>query len=152
MEIRRLSREDARLAFDALCAIAWCDRPDVPRPPQYLIARWLARSENVLCVALESGQPVGLCLAYVLDRPDGRPMLWVHEIEVLAAHRRCGVGRLLLAAIERVERETGAAKAWVITESNNRAARALYGSCGWAEQEPSTLFARGRNALPEVNE
>lgn len=140
MEIRRLNHEDARLAFDALSAIAWHDRADVPRPPQCEIARWLARPGNVLCVALDRGQPVGLCLAYLLDRPDSRPMLWVHEIEVLSAHRRRGAGRLLLAAIERLARETGAVKAWIVTPSANRAARSLYAACEWSEQEPATLF------------
>lgn len=72
---------------------------------------------------------VGQTVAHVLQRPDGPPDLYVDNLGVAPTHRRRGVaGRLLDEAFQ-----WGRAQAWIVTETDNVAAKSLYRARGSAD-------------------
>jgi aminoglycoside 3-N-acetyltransferase I len=98
------------------------------RPPRTAL---LADRSVIFLVALEGGDPVGFLLAYELPRRHGdEAMLLVYEVGVEAAHRRRGVATSLLTELRRMARERGIGEAFVLTETDNDAANALYAAQG----------------------
>jgi ribosomal protein S18 acetylase RimI-like enzyme len=86
----------------------------------------LADDRNRFVVAFDGEDPVGFAFGYELPRRHGRPvMFFVYEIEVEEAYRRQGIGRRLMQALL-----DGYDEAFVLTEPDNAAANALYGSLG----------------------
>jgi ribosomal protein S18 acetylase RimI-like enzyme len=75
-------------------------------------------------------EPVGWCWGFLLPRPDGSPMAYVHDLAVDEHARRRGHGRGLLMAFLAAAARAGATKAFLSTGEGNRAARALYESVG----------------------
>ena len=84
-------------------------------------------------VAVEDADEViGWCWGYHLVRPDASPMLYLHELEVMASHRRQGHGRALVEAFIAAGRSAGVAKMFLGTAEANEPARRLYDSMGGA--------------------
>ena len=69
--------------------------------------------------------------------PDKDPEMWIVEVGVLESRRREGVGDALVRTLLAHARRIGCREAWVLTEEDNRPARALYASTG-ATEPPST--------------
>jgi GNAT superfamily N-acetyltransferase len=63
-----------------------------------------------------------------------RPLVNVHDLSVLAAHRGQGVGRQLLAAVEAEAQRLGCCKLTLEVLERNPARR-LYESCGFEHVE-----------------
>jgi len=63
--------------------------------------------------------------------PDKPAQLFVNEVGVAASHQSQGIGLRLLTALLEHGRRIGCTEAWVATEQNNIAARALYRRAGW---------------------
>jgi len=91
------------------------------------LSRYLTTPGHHLIVAIVEGQIVGQIAAAVHYHPDGRPTeLYIDEIGVTPAFQRQGIARRLLDAMLALGRELGCREAWVGTEHDNVAARALY--------------------------
>jgi ribosomal protein S18 acetylase RimI-like enzyme len=60
-----------------------------------------------------------------------RPLLNIHDLAVLPAHRGQGVGALLLAATEAKAKRRGCCKLTLEVREDNARARALYARCGF---------------------
>ena len=131
MRVRRLEPRDADLAAAAIRTL----KDPVPDAlGSEVLRRFLASPENVLIVAYDEGAPAGYLVAYVLDRVD-RPqsMVCLYEVGVSASHRRRGVGRAMLEELQRICREAGVMKVWVIASRSNEAAMRLYAGTGGRE-------------------
>lgn len=99
---------------------------------------------QVTClVAEEDGEAVGYCLfSCAADEAE------VQSIAVSVGHRRRGVGRALVAALVSRARETGARRVWLEVRRANRAAAALYRSCGFtARGTRHSYYADGEDAI-----
>jgi ribosomal protein S18 acetylase RimI-like enzyme len=122
MEIRLLGHDEAgvlgRLADGVF------DHPVNPR----WAAEFLADPTHHLAVALDSGVVVGFASAVHYNHPDKPRELWIDELGVAPEHRRQGIARGLLRALLERARSLGCTQAWVLTEPENGAARALYAS------------------------
>lgn len=99
-----------------------------------LAAEFLADPRHHMAVALLDGTIVGMASAVHYIHPDKPPELWINEVGVAERCRRQGIARRLLQALFDHGRELGCGVAWVATELDNTAARALYGSEGAAEE------------------
>lgn len=101
-------------------------------------------------VAEVDGEVAGYVLFEDLDRP-ATPftspirVLYVHQLGVDEASRRRGIGRALLAHVDVVARDLGAAQVALDTWSFNEAAQACFTSCGF---EPYNVRLRRPVAPP----
>jgi ribosomal protein S18 acetylase RimI-like enzyme len=113
------------------------------RPPlgHDAAAQFLRNERNHLLVAFEGRDAVGMLLAHELDRrhADERKM-FLYEIDVLADHRRRGIGRGLMAAFAELCRNRGYVKAWVLTDEENEPAMAFYAACGGTRVRPDQVM------------
>jgi ribosomal protein S18 acetylase RimI-like enzyme len=105
-------------------------------------AAFLAAEAAVAFVAVDDDEVAGWCWGYLLPRPDGTAMAYLHELEVAEVHRRGGVGADLLRAFAWAVGDRGASKMFLSTGEANTAARRLYESLGGrpAEQGPTVSY------------
>jgi ribosomal protein S18 acetylase RimI-like enzyme len=64
-----------------------------------------------------------------------RPLINIHDLAVLRAHRGLGVGRRLLEAVERRARDVGCCKLTLEVAENNDRARRIYRAAGFAQAQ-----------------
>jgi ribosomal protein S18 acetylase RimI-like enzyme len=122
VEIRRLLTGD-----DALVMQVAEDVFDEPVRADRLAA-YLASPGHFMIVALADGVVVGQCAAIIHRHPDKVSELYIDEVGVSPAFQRQGIARKMLDAMFAIGREHGCEEAWVGTEPDNVAARALYES------------------------
>ena len=122
VEIRRLYAGD-----DALVKRIAEDVFDEPIQADTLAA-YLASPGHFMIVALADGIVVGQCAAVIHRHPDKVSELYIDEVGVSPAFQRQGIARQMLDAMFALGREQGCGEAWVGTELDNVAARALYES------------------------
>jgi ribosomal protein S18 acetylase RimI-like enzyme len=100
-------------------------------------------SPGTLAFVAVDGQDVqGWCWGYLLARPDGTSMLYLHNLEVAEQYRRQGIGRGLLRSFMDAGVRLGASKMFLTTGESNTAARRLYESlgAGLATQGPTVNY------------
>ena len=82
---------------------------------------------TLVFLACYGGEPVGLAICFRgFSTFAARPLLNIHDFFVAPAHRGAGIGRRLMAAIERHARELGCCKLTLEVLENNHRARKLY--------------------------
>jgi ribosomal protein S18 acetylase RimI-like enzyme len=92
-----------------------------------VLSRYLATPGHHLVVAIADGQIVGQVSAVTHRHPDLRPMeLYVDEVGVSPAYQRRKIATLMLEQMFALGRAEGCVEAWLATEPDNEAARALY--------------------------
>jgi len=103
---------------------------DFPVDPAQAKA-FLENPAHEIVVALDdTGAIVGMASACIMLHPDKPPAGFVNEVGVSDAHRRCGIATPLCQMMFTVLRERGCVGIWLATESDNTAARGLYGRLG----------------------
>ena len=122
VEIRRLFPGD-----DALVMQVAEDVFDEPVRADRLAA-YLATPSHFMIVAMAENVVVGQCAAVIHRHPDKVSELYIDEVGVSPAFQRQGIARKMLDAMFTLGREHGCGEAWVGTEPDNSAARALYES------------------------
>lgn len=105
----------------------------------HLTAEFLADPRHHIAVAVEDGTVVGMATAVHYIHPDKPRELWINEVGVAPTHRQRGIGKQLMQALFNHGRELGCSEAWLGTEENNTAARALYTAVG-GEEEPMIIY------------
>jgi ribosomal protein S18 acetylase RimI-like enzyme len=97
---------------------------------------------TIAFIAVDDHEVQGWCWGYLLARPDGTAMLYLHNLEVAESYRRQGIGRGLLRSFMEAGVQFGAAKMFLITGEDNAAARSLYESMGAgpATQGPTVSY------------
>jgi ribosomal protein S18 acetylase RimI-like enzyme len=93
-----------------------------------------------LVVAIAGDVVVGFVSAVHYVHPDKPPELWINEVGVAPSHHRQGIGQALMRRILQHGRALNCGQAWVLTEFDNSAARALYGSVGGMEAAAPALL------------
>jgi aminoglycoside 3-N-acetyltransferase I len=132
--VRELSLRSAELGDGAT-------EPDYAPLSKTAAASLLLLDQNHLLVAFDGERPVGMLLAYELDRRHGdERMLFIYEIGVDAEYRRRGVGRELLRRARELARARGIREGFVLTEDSNEAAVALYAAVGGVRPTETTVM------------
>jgi hypothetical protein len=82
----------------------------------------------------------------VVDTVESRGSPILHDLEVVPAHRRRGIGRALARTVESEARARGSALLGLRTgiDDGYAAARALYRSLGWVEEPDSLCLESAR--------
>ena len=97
-----------------------------------LIAELARRPFIFSVLAFEGSAAVGLINAIEgFSTFACRPLVNIHDVVVLPAHRRRGVAAQMFAEVEAIARERGACKLTLEVLSANRAARTLYEKLGF---------------------
>jgi ribosomal protein S18 acetylase RimI-like enzyme len=106
------------------------------------IHNFLISDHNYLLVAVWEGVPVGVLLGYRLERPETqRPKLFVYEMEVLAAQRGRGIGKVLINSFQDIARQVNATEIFLMTNQSNIPAMRLYESTGGVQEgDDNVLF------------
>ncbi len=129
-QIRRLGPDDAA----AVLAADVFDGPATPEGTRRFLGQAGAGDRrNILMVAEMAGEILGFASGTVLDHPDKPPNLFVQEVGVNDDAQRQGIGRALVVALRAEGRKSGCTATWVVTETDNTAARALYTGTGGVE-------------------
>lgn len=103
---------------------------------------YLATPGTLTFVATAEDDITGWCWGYLLARPDGGSMLYLHNLEVVESYRSQGIGRALMNAFLDAGRSAGATKMFLTTGAENAPARKLYDSLGGglASQGPTVNY------------
>lgn len=97
-----------------------------------LIAELAARPFIFSVLAFEGNAAVGLINAIEgFSTFACRPLVNIHDVVVLPAHRRRGIAAKMFAEVEAIARERGACKLTLEVLSGNLSARALYEKLGF---------------------
>ncbi|HUA52422.1 MAG TPA: GNAT family N-acetyltransferase [Candidatus Sulfotelmatobacter sp.] len=80
------------------------------------------------------GEPAGVAVGFLgFSTFAARPLLNLHDLAVAPAHRRRGVGRRLLAAVEDAARALGCCKVTLEVRDDNATAQGLYRALGYGD-------------------
>jgi ribosomal protein S18 acetylase RimI-like enzyme len=83
---------------------------------------------------MHTTRAIGIAVCFIgFSTFAARPLINVHDLAVLPAYRRCGAGRMLLAAVERKARTLGCCKVTLEVLENNRRAMKVYRAAGYAQ-------------------
>ncbi len=106
------------------------------------LARGLAEHPAAFALlALVEGRAVGAAVCFWgFSTFAGQPLLNLHDFAVLPEARGRGVGRGLLAELERRARERGCCKITLEVQETNERAKALYRREGFGPWSTHTLF------------
>jgi ribosomal protein S18 acetylase RimI-like enzyme len=111
-------------------------RSDLPGARQFLAER-IARDESVIyLVRTGAGEAAGFTQLYPSFSSVSLQPLWIlNDLFVRSEVRGGGVGRALLERARQHAVETGAKGLVLSTGVTNKAAQALYESCGWQRDD-----------------
>lgn len=101
---------------------------------------FLADPRHHIAVAIDGDTVVGFASGVDYLHPDKPPQLWVNEVGVAPSHQRRGIGRRVLRCLLDHGRALGCREAWVGTEPDNVAARALYARAGGSDPPESFVL------------
>lgn len=121
--VRRLGAADLDLLVRAQGVFDEAVRPD-------MALRFLSHPDHHLFAAVVGDTLVGFASAITYLHPDKPLEYWINEVGVHELWQRQGIGRQLVRAALDHGRALGCSNAWVITNSGNEAALALYAACG----------------------
>jgi ribosomal protein S18 acetylase RimI-like enzyme len=122
VNLRRLGRGDEEVVI----ALA---EQTAPTPEQ--AGEFLADDRMIFLVAFDGREPMGFLFGYELLRRHGdRAIFFVYEVEVREGCRRRGAATKLFAELERIVRDRGIRRAFVLAAAGNEPAMRLYESVG----------------------
>lgn len=138
--------------FAQICAIEKaCFAPPLRFSQSYLRQIVSAHGAIARVAALEESEKprelAGFAVA-VVQRAEGGRIAYLETLEVLAAHRRHGVGRELLRQMIEAARAAGAQTFWLHVSEENEAAQRLY--CAQAftlQRREENYYSDGCHAL-----
>jgi ribosomal protein S18 acetylase RimI-like enzyme len=135
-----LARDDHQRAVVALTDAYARDpmgngAPLAPEVLARLIQGLRAHPTTLVFLAYVGEQAIGIATCFLgFSTFHARPLVNVHDLAVLPAHRGTGVGRRLLDAVDRKARALGCCKVTLEVQENNTPARRLYTGAGFAQQ------------------
>lgn len=89
---------------------------------------------TLIFLAFAGEEPVGIVTSFFgFSTFAARQLINIHDLAVLPGCRGQGIGRRLIAAVEKKARDTGCCKLTLEVQENNHRARHVYGSMGFAQ-------------------
>ena len=111
------------------------------------LAQWTSLPEPYFCflAVSDAGEPIGMVAARVRNYAEGAPNLqapYLEDLWVAPGHRRRGVARALLAAIEEWARQQG--YGWLGSDAliDNLDSHRWHSAAGFAEVERLVVFGK----------
>jgi ribosomal protein S18 acetylase RimI-like enzyme len=104
------------------------------------LATYLEAGGHLLIVARSGEQVVGQVAAYVHHHVDQASDLYIDNLGVCPEFQRQGIARRLVDDMMAWGKEFGCEQAWIVTDTDNIAARNLYAGRG-AEAEAIVMYS-----------
>ncbi|NEI37079.1 GNAT family N-acetyltransferase [Rhizobium leguminosarum] len=104
------------------------------------LATYLKSSGHLMIIAVCEKQVIGQIAAYVHSHPDRASDVYIDNLGVAPPFQRRGVARRLLDEVLAWGKTLDCDQAWIVTDTENNAARALYQGRG-AAAEPIVMFS-----------
>jgi GNAT superfamily N-acetyltransferase len=109
-------------------------KPLSERAQRDLIPGLREHPTTMVFLAYQGSEAVGLAICFRgFSTFAARPLVNIHDFFVMPATRGTGVGRRLLAAVERRAREIGCCKLTLEVQENNHRAQGVYAAAGFAQ-------------------
>lgn len=124
--IRRLKATDSDLAELAAQLNASDSEVSIKDFTAESLRNFLSDDQRFYLIATIDGQLAGAVHGYRHLHPTGVKYVYIDEVDTVAQYRRQGVAGTMLQATLDLAAEYGAEEAWVGTEHDNAAAKALY--------------------------
>lgn len=131
MDVRRASRADMPAILDLIRELAEFEKLPPPDGAGYArLLQDLGRRFDAF-VAVEDGRTVAYAIVYeTYSSFAAKPVLWLEDVYVTPTHRRRGVGKALLAEVQREAASRGCVRvAWAVLDWNVEAQR-MYDALG----------------------
>lgn len=131
MVVRRASRADMPAILDLIRELAEFEKLPPPDGAGYArLLQDLGRRFDAF-VAVEDGRAVAYAIVYeTYSSFAAKPVLWLEDVYVTPSHRRRGVGKALLAEVQREAARRGCVRvAWAVLDWNVEAQR-MYDALG----------------------
>lgn len=90
------------------------------------LEEFLASPDRFYLVAYVDGELAGAIHGYVMLHPTGVKYLYIDEVDTFVGFRRQGVAKAMMEEAFKIGREEECDEAWLGTEHDNEAAKALY--------------------------
>lgn len=135
MEILKIDYKNMHYAVDAKALFFY------PNTNPQINSEFFKDEKNIMIVAIEHNQVIGMLYGYTLERFD-RPtkQLFLYSIDVVEEHRNKGIGKQLVAAFLEPLKSDEYESAFVLTQEKNFLAKQLYATMG-AKKQPSNAGA-----------
>ena len=128
LTIRLAGPSDAAL-FDSVAAEVFDGPIDAN-----LLYEFLNDHRHHMVLAIKDGLIIGMATGVHYIHPDKPNELWVNEVGVTPDFQNQGIGRALMKHLLNYAKQIGCENAWLGTEPDNVAARALYCALGAREE------------------
>lgn len=124
-DLRQLVPGDETILRSVFSAVApdWAERLALSPAGT---AEFLASDSTFVFVVTVDDVPAGVSYGSLMLYPDGRPMAYLHQLEVAESFRRRGLATRLITASMDWARTQGAAKFWLSTGAHNVIAQSVY--------------------------
>jgi aminoglycoside 3-N-acetyltransferase I len=140
VKIQRLSSKNGQTGLAVFAMMASVFDEPFATPSLNYVDRLLRREDFWVIAALAKDTPIGGLTGFVLPMIHSETAeLLIHDIAVLPAHQRQGVGRRLVDVARRLAAERGVKTAWVPADNEDRHALDFYHSIG-GQAAPVTIF------------
>jgi ribosomal protein S18 acetylase RimI-like enzyme len=101
-----------------------------------LISGLRGHPTTFIVLAYQNGVPVGIAVCFrAFSTFAARPLMNIHDLNVLPEYRGQGIGRALLTAVEAKAREIGCCKLSLEVQENNHRARHTYAAAGFLQAQ-----------------
>ena len=104
------------------------------------LATYLESPGHLMIIAVCGKQVIGQIAAYVHGHPDRASDVYIDNLGVAPPFQRRGVARRLVDEVLAWGKTLECREAWIVTDTDNNAARALYEGRG-AAAEPIVMFS-----------
>jgi GNAT superfamily N-acetyltransferase len=102
-------------------------------------------------LAYRGGEAVGIATCFLgFSSFAARPLLNIHDLVVLPAHRTTGVARQLLRAVEREALRLDCCKITLEVQPGNARARRLYAAAGFGPADPGASLFLSKAVAPRA--
>lgn len=140
IKLRRLKATDTDLAAIAAQLNAADSEVSIKNFSEQSLRNFLSNRDNFYLLAYRGDDIAGAVHGYVLLHPTGVKYLYIDEVDTMASHRRQGVATGMMRETFAIAQEYGCSEAWLGTEHDNEAAKALYLSLSPSEIENGPIY------------
>jgi aminoglycoside 6'-N-acetyltransferase I len=102
---------------------------------------FLRDPERFYLIGYVGSQIAGVIHGYALHHPAGVKYLYIDEVDTMERFRRQGVATAMMKEVFEIGREYGCDEAWLGTEADNDAAKALYLGLKPSEVENGPIYS-----------